>query len=77
METYYEKKIGALISICLFRFNPAIVSFADENMKWNTRCAIIITDTRHMILMFAMFMSSAILFDITIFANRKRDDKLG
>jgi len=39
--------------------------------------AIIIADTRHMILMFAMFMSSAILFGITIFANRKRDDKLG
>ena len=33
METDYEKKIGVLINICLFRFNPAIVSFEDENMK--------------------------------------------
>ena len=30
-----------------------------------------------MILMFAMFMSYAILLGITIFANRKRNDKLG
>ena len=41
-----------------------------KNMKEDTRGAVKTADTRHMILMFAMFMGSAVLFAITILAKR-------
>lgn len=48
-----------------------------KNMKENTRGAVKTADTRHMILMFAMFMGSAILFAITILAKKKYEDNIG
>ena len=48
-----------------------------KNMKANTRGAVKTADTRHMILMFAMFMGSAILFAITILAKKKYEDNIG
>ena len=48
-----------------------------KNMKENTRGAVKTADTRHMILMFAMFMGSAVLFAITILAKKKYEDNIG
>ena len=48
-----------------------------KNMKANTRGAVKTADTRHMILMFAMFMGSAVLFAITILAKKKYEDNIG
>lgn len=48
-----------------------------KNMKANTRGAAKTADTRHMILMFAMFMGSAVLFAKTILAKKKYEDNMG
>lgn len=48
-----------------------------KNMKANTRGTVKTADTRHMILMFAMFMGSAVLFAITILAKKKYEDNIG
>ena len=48
-----------------------------KNMKENTRGAVKTADTRHVILMFAMFMGSAVLFAITILAKKKYEDNIG